>query len=212
MGCEGEQGRAWERSAWLLQPGRQHKDGGGQPGRGARRHWCDLTDPEEEEEQEPTWTGWRGSVQTRSACSRTGTGHTCPRGAGGSWPESSRVQCGKWAGEETSAAAGLRLAPHTLAPSGGSGFFLHWGLLPASDSSCVSWFCGPCCADSWILLIHRLSRDFSTPESCKFSLRLEAGPSALAHQLLLEEVALAGDIHGSHKELSVGWVCTLDGL
>ena len=29
--------------------------------------------------------------------------------------------------------------------------------------------CGPCCADSWILLIHRLSRDFTTPESCKFS-------------------------------------------
>ena len=36
--------------------------------------------------------------------------------------------------------------------------------------------------------------------------------SALAHQLLLEEVALAGDIHRSHEELSVGWVCTLDGL
>lgn len=82
MGCEGEQGRAWERSAWLLQPGRQHKDSGGQPGRGARRHWCNLTDPEEEEEQESTWTGWRGSVQTRSARSRTGMGHTCPREVG----------------------------------------------------------------------------------------------------------------------------------
>lgn len=29
--------------------------------------------------------------------------------------------------------------------------------------------CGPCCVDSWVLLIHRLSRDFTTPESCKFS-------------------------------------------
>ena len=28
--------------------------------------------------------------------------------------------------------------------------------------------CGPCCADSWILLIH-LSRDFTNPESSKFS-------------------------------------------
>ena len=34
----------------------------------------------------------------------------------------------------------------------------------------------------------------------------------LAHQLFLKEVALAGNIHGSLKELSVGWVCTLDGL
>ena len=36
--------------------------------------------------------------------------------------------------------------------------------------------------------------------------------SVLAHQLFLKEVALAGNIHGSLKELSVGWVCTLDGL
>ena len=36
--------------------------------------------------------------------------------------------------------------------------------------------------------------------------------SVLAHQLFLKEVALAGDIHGSLKELSVGWVCTLDRL
>ena len=76
-------------------------------------------------------------------------------------------------------AAGLRLAPHTLAPSGSSGFFLHWGLLPAADSLCVSWFCGPCCAASWVLLIQRLSRDVATPESYKFSLRLEAGPARL---------------------------------
>ena len=121
---------------------------------------------------------------------------------------------------ESLALSGTVLFPETalsssteiLASSRASGFFLHWSFLPAANSNCVSWFCGPCCADSWVLLIHRLSRDFSTPESCKFSLRLEAGPSALAHQLLLEEVALAGDIHWSHKELSVGWVCTLDGL
>ena len=36
--------------------------------------------------------------------------------------------------------------------------------------------------------------------------------SALAHQIFLEEVALAGNIQGSHKELSVGWVFTIDGL
>ena len=36
--------------------------------------------------------------------------------------------------------------------------------------------------------------------------------SVLAHQLFLKELALAGDIHGSLKELSVGWVCTLDRL
>ena len=36
--------------------------------------------------------------------------------------------------------------------------------------------------------------------------------SALAHQLFLEEVALAGDIHRSHEELSAGRVCTLDRL
>ena len=36
--------------------------------------------------------------------------------------------------------------------------------------------------------------------------------SVLAHQLFLKEVALAGNIHGSLKELSVGCVCTLDGL
>ena len=136
--------------------------------------------------------------------------------------------------------------PLTSAPSGASGFFLHWGFLPAVNSLCVSRFwvsgqrpgsgccrapgpplpgggpqalllplsdpqastrpshvqsistalravppltghptmrglqgdwgqrgtqgtCGPCCVDSWILLIHRLSRDFTTPESCKFS-------------------------------------------
>ena len=135
--------------------------------------------------------------------------------------------------------------PLTLAPSGASGFFLHWGFLPAANSLCVSWFwvwgerpglgccrapdpplpgggpqaflllpsdpqdspwpscvqsistvlgavpslmghpikrglqgdqgqrgmhgtCGTCCADSWILLIH-LSRDFTNPESSKFS-------------------------------------------
>ena len=34
----------------------------------------------------------------------------------------------------------------------------------------------------------------------------------LAHQLLLEEVAHAGDIHRSLEEVSAGWVCTLDRL
>ena len=29
--------------------------------------------------------------------------------------------------------------------------------------------CGTCCADSWVLLFHSLSCDFTTPESCKFS-------------------------------------------
>ena len=37
-------------------------------------------------------------------------------------------------------------------------------------------------------------------------------PLGSGHQLFLKEVALAGNIHGSLKELSVGWVCTLDGL
>lgn len=74
VGREGEQGRAWEGSVWLLQPGRWHKDGGGHPGRGAQRHWCHRMEEkeeekEEEEEQESAWTGWRGSVQMRSACS-----------------------------------------------------------------------------------------------------------------------------------------------
>ena len=142
MGCEGEQGRAWERSAWLLQPGRQHKDGGGQPGRGARRHWCDLTDPEEEEEQEPTWTGWRGSVQTRSARSRTGTGHTCPRGAArklasilpgpvwtvggrgsqrGCWPETGSSRLGQ---RGSRGGAGMPLFPQ--APHAGQSPGLQW--------------------------------------------------------------------------------------
>ena len=57
VGREGEQGRAWEGSARLLQPGRWHKDGGGQPGRGTQRHWCHRME-EEEEEQESAWTGW----------------------------------------------------------------------------------------------------------------------------------------------------------
>lgn len=35
---------------------------------------------------------------------------------------------------------------------------------------------------------------------------------ALAHLLLLEKAALAGDIHGSHGELSVEWVCISDRL
>ena len=35
---------------------------------------------------------------------------------------------------------------------------------------------------------------------------------ALAHLLLLEKVALAGDIHGSHGKLSVEWVCIPDRL
>ena len=30
--------------------------------------------------------------------------------------------------------------PLTSAPSGASGFFLHWGFLPAANSLCVSWF------------------------------------------------------------------------
>ena len=36
--------------------------------------------------------------------------------------------------------------------------------------------------------------------------------SALAHQLLLEEVVHAGDIHRSPEEVSAEWVCTLDRL
>ena len=55
-----------------------------------------------------------------------------------------------------------------------------------------------------------LSRDVTTLESCKF-LRPEAGPYRLwPTKLFLEEVALAGDIHGSHEELSAGRACTLD--
>ena len=84
------------------------------------------------------------------------------------------------------ALSGTALFPETalssteifLAPSGASGFFLHWGFLPAANSLCISWFCGPCCADSWVLLIYRLSRDFTTSESSKF-LQLAAGPSRL---------------------------------
>ena len=98
-------------------------------------------------------------------------GTPAPEGRGGCRPASSRVQGGKRAGKATGAAVGLRLAPHTSAPSR--------GFLPAADSLCVSWFCGPCCADSWVLLIHRLSRDVTTLESCKFSLRPEAGPYRL---------------------------------
>ena len=49
VGREGEQGRAWEGSVWLLQPGRWHKDGGGHPGRGAQRHWCHRMEEKEEE-------------------------------------------------------------------------------------------------------------------------------------------------------------------
>ena len=46
-------------------------------------------------------------------------GTPAPEGRGGSWPASSRVQCGKWVGEAASAAAGLRLAPHTCGTKGG---------------------------------------------------------------------------------------------
>ena len=49
VGHEGEQGRSRER---LLQPGRWHKDGGGQPGRGAQRHWCHRMEEKEEKEEE----------------------------------------------------------------------------------------------------------------------------------------------------------------
>ena len=70
VGREGEQGRAWEGSAQLLQPGRWRRDVGGQPGRGAER-CTEMTAPEEEEEQESVWTEWRGCVQTRSARSQT---------------------------------------------------------------------------------------------------------------------------------------------
>ena len=47
--------------------------------------------------------------------------------------------------------------PLTLVPTGASGFFFHWGFLPAANSLSISWFCGPCCADSWVLLFHSLS-------------------------------------------------------
>ena len=46
--------------------------------------------------------------------------------------------------------------PLTSAPSGASGFFLHWGLLPAANSLCVSWFWASgqrlgsgCCRAPW---------------------------------------------------------------
>ena len=85
-------------------------------------------------------------------------GTPAPEGRGGCRPASSgsRAESGRY-----SAAAGLRLAPHTSAPSGGS------------------WFCRPCCADSWDLPIRRLSCDVTTLESCKLFLRPEAGPSRL---------------------------------
>ena len=47
--------------------------------------------------------------------------------------------------------------------TGMRGLQVDWGQKGAQGT------CGPCCVDSWILLIHRLSCDFTTPESCKFS-------------------------------------------
>lgn len=66
---------------------------------------------------------------------------------------------------------------HTSAFRDKSAFFPHWVLLVAVDSFCTSW--GSCSPGSWVLLIHRLSLEVTTPESFKLSFRLEAGSARL---------------------------------
>ena len=95
-------------------------------------------------------------------------------------------------------AAGPRLAPHTSAPGGSSGFFLPWGLLPAAPSASPG-SAGPAAlppgpADPKVEPRRR--------HPWELQVLLAAGGwarSALAHQLFLEEVAFSGDITGATR-------------
>lgn len=65
-----------------------------------------------------------------------------------------------------------RLAGHASASRDESALFSPEVLWAAAGSLCTSW--GSSSLDSWVLLIHRLSLDVTTPESFRFSFRLEA--------------------------------------
>ena len=72
-------------------------------------------------------------------------------------------QASTWPSHVQSISTALRALPTLRGHPTMRGLQGDWGQRAARGT------CGPWCADSWVLLSHRLSHDFTTPDSCKFS-------------------------------------------